>query len=183
MLQISWECGFIVVTNLSKYTMNGRQDKIGVMSIETSLTYLVSNCQDFEEEELLLQTMGWEIGIIVNHMLKCHCELAREGIGYTWGFAKNRNWTMRLMSENGKENFKEAVKKCISRDLLTTERIRKFSRNAHRYNCAYYKICNEQKNCKQQQQHQTYQVDENTTPVKWEKTCEGVQNPLLCNGL
>jgi hypothetical protein len=78
---------------------------------------------------------------------------------------------MRLQSKKGKENFKEAVKKCISRDLLTTERIRKFSRRACQYICAYYKIYNEQKNREQQQkqQHQTYQVDESTTPVKLEK--------------
>jgi len=76
---------------------------------------------------------------------------------------------MRLQSKKGKENFKEAVKKCISRDLLTTERIRKFSRHACQYICAYYKIYNEQKNREQQQQHQTYQVDESTTPVKLEK--------------
>jgi hypothetical protein len=76
---------------------------------------------------------------------------------------------MRLQSKKGKENFKEAVKKCISRDLLTTERIRKFSRRVHQYICAYYKIYNEQKNCKQQQQHQTYQVDESKTPEKLEK--------------
>ena len=125
--------------------MNGRQDETGILLNKTSLTYLMSNCQDFEEEESLLQTMGREMGIIVDCTPKCHCELAGEGIEYTWGFAKNHYRTMRLQSKKGKENFKEAVKKCISRDLLTTE------------------------NRQQQQQHQTYQVDESTTPEKLEK--------------
>jgi hypothetical protein len=88
----------------------------------------MTNGQDFEEEESLLQTMGREMGILVDRTPKCHCKLAGEGIEYTWGCAKNHYRMMRLQSKKGKENFKEAVKKCILRDLLTTERIRKFSR-------------------------------------------------------
>jgi len=144
-LQTLWERGFIDATALSRYTMNGRQDESGILLKETSLTYLMTNCQDFEEEESLLQTMGREMGVLVDRTPKCHCELAGEGIEYTWGCAKNHYRTMRLQSKKGKENFKEAVKKCISRDLLTTERIRKFSRRARQYICAYYKIYNEQK--------------------------------------
>jgi uncharacterized protein (DUF2249 family) len=90
--------------------MNGRQDETGILLKEISLTYLMSNCQDFEEEESLLKTMGGEMGIIVDHMPKCHCEVAREEVEYTWGFAKNHYRTMRLQSKKGKENFKEAVK-------------------------------------------------------------------------
>jgi hypothetical protein len=76
MLQTLWKQGFIDRNNLSKYTMNGRQDETGILFKETSLTFLMSNCQDFEEEESLLLTMGWEMGIIVDHTPKCHCELA-----------------------------------------------------------------------------------------------------------
>jgi hypothetical protein len=65
-----WELGFIDATTLSRYTMNGRQDKSGILLKETSLTYLMMNCQDFEEEESLLQTMGWEMGILVDHTPK-----------------------------------------------------------------------------------------------------------------
>jgi hypothetical protein len=71
---------------------------------------------------------------------------------------------MRLQSKKGKENFKEVVKKCID-----NRENKKLSRHARQYICAYYKIYHEQKNHKQQQQHQTYQVDESMTPVKLEK--------------
>jgi hypothetical protein len=33
--------------------------------------------------------MGMEMGILVDHTLKCHPELAGKGIGYSWGWSKN----------------------------------------------------------------------------------------------
>jgi hypothetical protein len=108
-------------------TLNRRQDASGILMKETSLTYLMSNCQDFEDEESLLQTMGREMGILVDQTPKCHCKLAGEGIKYTWGCSKNHYQSMKLQSKKGKEKFRDAVKKCISEDLLTTQRIRKFS--------------------------------------------------------
>jgi hypothetical protein len=165
LMQVLWERGFIDVNDVSKYTLNGRQDASGILMKETSLTYLMSNCQDFEDEESLLQTMGREMGVLVDRTPKCHCELAGEGIEYTWGCSKNHYRSMKLQSKKGKEKFRDAVKKCISRDLLTTQRIRKFSRRARQYICAYYKIYIEQ----QQQQTETHLVDEATTPVKLEK--------------
>jgi hypothetical protein len=50
MLQTLWERGFIDRSNLSKYTMNGRQDETGILLKETSLMYLMSNCQDFKRK-------------------------------------------------------------------------------------------------------------------------------------
>jgi hypothetical protein len=43
----------------------------------------------------------------------------------------------------GKENFQTAVAKCLDREILTRERIRKFSWRACQYICAYYKIATE----------------------------------------
>jgi hypothetical protein len=39
---------------------------------DTSLIYFMINCHDFQERESLLQIMGQEIGIIVDHIPKCH---------------------------------------------------------------------------------------------------------------
>ncbi len=40
-------------------------------------------------------------------------------------------------AKKGKANFDSLVAKCISRDLLTTDRIRKFSRQARSYMLTY----------------------------------------------
>ena len=48
LLHVLWERGFIDTTNLDKYTMNGKQDACGVLMPETSLKYLMANCEDFE---------------------------------------------------------------------------------------------------------------------------------------
>jgi hypothetical protein len=40
------------------------------------------NCEDFKEEESLLQANRCEMGVLVDRTLKCHCELAGEGIKY-----------------------------------------------------------------------------------------------------
>jgi hypothetical protein len=81
LMQVLWERGFVDVNDVSKYTLNRWQDASGILMKETSLMYLMSNCQDFEDEESLLQTMGREM---VDFTPKCHCELAGEGIEYTY---------------------------------------------------------------------------------------------------
>ena len=59
--------------------MKRKQDTCGVLRKDTSLKFLISNCQDFEEEKTFLQTMGWSMGVLIDLMPKCHCELAGEG--------------------------------------------------------------------------------------------------------
>ena len=108
---------------------------------ETSLKHLMASCEDFEEEESLLQFYGHEMDVIVDRTPKCHCELAGEGIKYTWGCSKNYYHSRPLAAKKGKENFKTAVAACLdSNVILRKERIWKFSRRAHQYICAYYKI-------------------------------------------
>ena len=74
-LQSLWERGFIDINNLNQYTLDGRKDKNGELFLETSLKYVLSYCTDFQEEESLLQTMGWSMGILVDLTLKCHPNL------------------------------------------------------------------------------------------------------------
>jgi hypothetical protein len=73
LLQVLCERGFIDMNNHQKYTMNGRQDACGVLMPKTYLIHLMSNCIDFEEEELLLQANGRELGVLVDRTPKCHC--------------------------------------------------------------------------------------------------------------
>ena len=49
MLQILWEQGFIDISNLKMYAIDGKKDAYGVNQPETSLKYLLGNCKDFEE--------------------------------------------------------------------------------------------------------------------------------------
>jgi len=70
--------------------IDGSKDGLGIKQLDTSLKYLMANCVDFEEEESLLQSMGTKMGVIIDRTPKCHCELAGEGIGYSWGCAKNK---------------------------------------------------------------------------------------------
>ena len=75
---------------------------------------------------------------------KCHCELASEGIKYTWGCAKNHYWWQPLKHKKGKENFWQTVRKCFSRQGLTTEWIQLFLQWARAYILAYPTIQQEQ---------------------------------------
>jgi hypothetical protein len=121
-------------------------------SLTRPLEHLMGNCQDFEEEESLLQYMGATMGVKVDRTPKCHCELAGEGVEYSWGCAKNTYRRIALKHKRGKENFRKAVRECLSRqNVLTTERIRTFSRRARAYVCAYYSMWTE----KQREQEQT----------------------------
>ena len=120
MLQILWEQGFIDIDNLKMYTIDGKKDAYGVSQPEMSLEYLLGNCKDFEEEESLLQVMGRKMGVAIDRMPKCHCELAGEGIEYSWGWAKNLYHQKPLSEKKRKEKFRDTVRQCLSRDVLTT---------------------------------------------------------------
>jgi hypothetical protein len=65
---------------LETYTLNGKQDAFGFVQKDFSLKLLKGNCL----EEILLQSMG----VLVDRTPKCHCELAGEGIEYSWSCAK-----------------------------------------------------------------------------------------------
>ncbi len=88
MFQILWEHGWIDETNLLKYTVSGRKKKLCVVEPDTSLKYFLGRRRDFKEKESLLPAQGRCLGITVDLMPKCHCELAGEGIEYSRGCTK-----------------------------------------------------------------------------------------------
>ncbi len=73
------------------------------------------------------------MAVEIDRTLKCHCEIAGEGIEYSWACSKNHFCKILLEKKRGKENFTNCVRECMSRNLLTTDRIRKFSKRARRY--------------------------------------------------
>ena len=152
LLQVLWERGFIDESKVDKYTLKGYQDVLGSVQNDFSLKSLMSNCLDFEEEETLLQSMGREMGVLVDRTPKCHCELAGEGIEYAWGCAKNSYCRVSLSGKRGKESFRSVVRECISENVLTKTRIRHFSRRARQYICAYFMIWTQTIEGREQQQ-------------------------------
>ena len=95
---------------------------------------------DFLEEKTLLQYYGDQMGIIVDPTPKCHPELAGEGIEYAWGCAKGSYRRLPIKEKKSKQNFKKSVKKVLLEEVLSTNRIRMFSRRARQYTLAYFCI-------------------------------------------
>ena len=162
--QVLWERGWLDPNNLHKYTLNGQKDRYGVVRTEFSLKHILRSCRDFQEEESLLQFMGRKVGVLVDRMPKCHCELAGEGIEYSWGCAKNYYRNLPIKEKKSKELFKESVRKCLDNStVLNIEQIRSFSRRARQYTIAYYTLHLQQENERQeQQQHETFLANGDT---------------------
>jgi hypothetical protein len=78
---------------------------LGSTTNETSLKYLLRNCNDFINEESMLQYYGRLMGVTFNQTPKCHCEMAGEGIEYSWVAAKNKYRRFPVSTKKGKEHF------------------------------------------------------------------------------
>jgi len=74
----------------------------------------MASCTDFEEEETMLQAMASKMGVFVDRSPKCHCEIAGEGIEYSWALSKNHYRSILLDRKRGKENFVNSVRDCLS---------------------------------------------------------------------
>ena len=64
--------------------------------------------------------------------------MAGEGIEYVWALVKNAYRRILLSLKRGKDNFMNCVRECFSKNLVTTERVRKFARRARRYTKGYH---------------------------------------------
>jgi hypothetical protein len=76
MLQILWERGWIDEGRLQDYTVNGWKDALGTTINDRSLRYLLGHCEDFINEESMLQYYGRMMGVLVDRTPKCHYESA-----------------------------------------------------------------------------------------------------------
>jgi hypothetical protein len=65
----------------------------------------LGNCTDFKEEESMLQSIGTALGVSIDWTPKCHCELAGEGIEYSYGCAKNIYQLIPLSIKGKKKHF------------------------------------------------------------------------------
>ena len=143
LLQVLWERGWIDVSQLDRYTIEAATDENGQVlegAEEWSLKCLMASCLDFAEELTALQHVGSQLGVSVIITPKFHAELAGEGVEYSWGITKGLYRRKPLLSKKGKESFRKLVCEVTSRDILKTATIRKLSRRARAYICAYYSI-------------------------------------------
>ena len=138
-LQVLWERGFIDETKLSLYKLLAK-DKDGVIIPEYSLIHLMETCTDFANEVSQLEHVCERIGAKALITTKFHAEMAGEGIEYAWGFSKALYRRYPLSIKKGKENFDKLVTKCLSRDTITRDIVRKFSARARRYMVTYQSL-------------------------------------------
>jgi len=147
LLQVAWEWCFIdpSIENIkSFYTINGWKNAMGILQPKTSLKHLLANCINFEEEEIMLQMLGWTLGIVVDCTPKCHPELTiSEGIEFSWGCSKNCYHCLTLQEKKRKENFINSIRTCLSREVLDITQIRKFSKWAQEYIYSYHVLWQE----------------------------------------
>ena len=69
---------------------------------------------------------------------KYHCELAGEGVEYTWGFMKRNFRNLSLNEKNTKEKFNKAVTSSV--ELVSIQNVRKFSGRCRRYMMTYQEL-------------------------------------------
>ena len=151
LLQVLWERGFIDTTKLSSYTLTGKKTELGAVDLDFSLRHLMEMCHDFLHEEGMMKCIGKRLGVEVMLTPKCHAEIAGEGVEYMWACSKGAYRNLALKEKKGKDNFMASVRKCLSAEVLTVQRIRKFSRRARQYLIAYHAIDSGQLSAETQQ--------------------------------
>jgi hypothetical protein len=97
-------------------------------------------CLDFINEEGMLQHIGNGLGVEVLLTPKCHAELAGESVEYIWGGAKGEYRQLSLAQKRGKDNFKASLHHCLSEEVITIERVRRYARRARQYLMAYHAV-------------------------------------------
>jgi hypothetical protein len=144
MLQILYERGFIDLQNVKKYRKDSKTqdlDADGKLKEELKpfiLSHLLRSCPDFASEKSALQKLAEAIStddynVSIEFTPKYHCEIAGEGIEYSWGFIKKIYRRAPLMAK--RQNFLFEVKKAIFE--VTKTRVRRFSGRVRKYMLAY----------------------------------------------
>jgi hypothetical protein len=129
------------VNSPSPYTKKGTKDARGVLVEDTSLKKLMNKQQDFLSDLTLLQYHAAKLDTIVDHTLKCHPELAGEGIEYVWVLAKLFYHSQAIALKRSKDKFRALVQRCTSStEVVTISQVQKCSIQAREYMLAYKAI-------------------------------------------
>ena len=136
LLQVLWERGFIDELKVKNYRIK-MLDEDGNMVPEFSLEPMMANCPDFLNEMSQLEYVCQQLGTKTIITTKYHAEFAGEGIEYSWGFSKSFYRRFPLKMKQGKDKFDKLVSKCISRETMRKELVRRFSKRARQYMLSY----------------------------------------------
>ncbi len=105
------------------------------------------NCRDFKEEkstmEVLLDKLGSKGSLSIELLTtpKYHCELAGEGIEYSWGMGKYYYRNLPLEMKNLKSKFIKRAR--LSLTHISIERVWQFATKCRRYMLVYHKYNNQ----------------------------------------
>ena len=124
MPQTTWEQGLL---DLDSFSEKGLLDDMENRIEKTNLSILLTHCSDFADGESLLQFNIRLLGAVCIHSSKYHCEIAGEGIEYSWGISKAKYRRIKVKDKRTAEKFRHQVGKCLSREYLDAERIRKIA--------------------------------------------------------
>ena len=144
LLQILFERGMIdplLVKNSKggKYSRNGKKTdyvdgKLSEEGKKFSLEFLMNNCVDFLEEKTDLEHLADSIcedrehNSSVAFTPKFHCEIAGDGVEYSWGASKRWYRKQSFASKRSFTNFEILVMNSLKR--VNIEMCRRFSRKA-----------------------------------------------------
>jgi hypothetical protein len=121
-------------------TMKGascKDDLTGVITIDktTSAISMLKGCADFKNEKTQMMYICDLLGARLELTPKCHPEIAGRGIEYAWGYSKLR--FRQDFNDAVAANLRDNVMKSLDRQVITTNRIRKFARKAREYKLTY----------------------------------------------
>ena len=154
MLQVLFERGYIDPSLVKhpksmRYAKKGKEVDIGEDGELTedgrkfSLEYLLNQCEDFINEKNDLEHLASEltIGRATNQISilftpKFHCELAGEGVEYSWGASKRIYRKIPLSKKRSYFKFERQVKKSLAQ--ININMCRKFSGKARGYMLGYF---------------------------------------------
>jgi hypothetical protein len=175
MLQILWERGWIdsskvVIARSMYYSKDekkalGEDGKLKEASRQYTLSYLLEQCTDFNDEKSDLEHLATELSgrdtkISILFTPKYHCELAGEGIEYCWGAAKQMYRKLSLDQKKSWGSFRKSVVACLSK--VNIEMCRPFSSGKARGYMLGYR-------------HQALEVEDGREEVKSFERTEKIQ--------
>ena len=152
MLQVLYERGYIDITKVKsarsmRYSKDGKKTDLvdGALTYvgkQFSLKFILKNCSDFKNEKTDLEHLCNDlsegcinkIGILFTP--KFHCEIAGEGIEYSWGVSKRIYRKYSFQEKRSFQNFVKLVKESL--DKVSIQMCRRFSAKARRYMVGYY---------------------------------------------
>jgi len=136
MFDVAYERGLLDLKTYyyHQFSVQGALSDTGSRIDKTSLASLLSKCDDFLNEETMLQQTMKKLGATLVRTPKYHCKIAGEGVEYGWGNAKMMYRRTPYKNRDTKKKFLIVLKdECLHRKNLDEKRIRLNSKRARDY--------------------------------------------------